>query len=279
MNNLVASLNYTYSPFGKNLAGIAEYVLPLVERAKTEKLKPYEYDGLVRSLWVVYHVTTKKGHSKLDGGCSVSTDCHACGYCRKMWEKALKEIAEKGDTNIICSRCYSDTDGKCHRGLANRNMLNAEILSVDIPQQAWDEAFTIYPFEEFYRNQSFGETDTVQEAMNLIRITRTIGRKYDIPSAVWSKNSPVWGRAFELEGKPDNMTYVQSSPRINVRTPIAPCIKKWCDHRFTVFDEEFLRKHPEIKINCGGESCRNCVKQRQRCYFHGGEFDINEKLK
>ena len=33
MNNLVASLNYTYSPFGKNLAGIAEYVLPLVERA------------------------------------------------------------------------------------------------------------------------------------------------------------------------------------------------------------------------------------------------------
>ena len=280
MNNLEMSLKYEYSPFGKDLAEVASAVLPLIEKSKTEKLRAHEYDRLVRSVWVVNHVSTKKSHSKLDGGCSVSGDCHNCGFCRKMWEKSLKEVAEKGDTNIICSRCYSDTDGKCHRGLANRNMLNGEILNVDIPQQAWYEAFQIPMFSEFYRNQSFGETDTVPQARNLIRISRVVERVYDLPSATWSKNSPVWGRAFELEGKPDNMTYVQSSPRINVRTPIAPCIKKWCDHRFTVFDEEYLRKHPEIKINCGGESCKNCVRQRRRCYFADPEnFDINEKLK
>ena len=63
MNNLVASLNYEYSPFGKELAVVAEYVLPLVAKAKIEKLKANEYDGLVRSLWVVNHVSTKKAKS------------------------------------------------------------------------------------------------------------------------------------------------------------------------------------------------------------------------
>lgn len=280
MNNLVASLNYEYTPFGKELAEVARIVLPIVHKALNgEKLRAHEYDLLVRNVWVVNHISTKKGHSKLDGGCSVSEDCHNCNFCKKMWEKSLKEVEQKGDTNIICSRCYSDTDGKCHRGLANRNMMNGAILKVDIPQQAWYEAFQIPMFLEFYRNQSFGETDTVTEARNLIRISRVVERVYGLPAGAWSKNSPIWARAFELEGKPDNMTYVQSSPRINVRTQIAPCIKPWCDHRFTVFDEEFLRKHPEIKINCGGESCKNCVRRHERCYFRGGEFDINEKLK
>ena len=277
MNNLVASLNYEYSPFGQELAEIARAVIPLTE--KTE-LKAHEYDLLVRSLWVVNHVSTKKSHSKLDGGCSVSTDCHNCGFCRKMWEKSLKEIEQKGDTNIICSRCYSDTDGKCHRGLANRNAINQAILNVQIPQEAWDEAFQIPPFREFFRVQSFGETDTVTEACNFIRICRAIGRMWnDIPCGTWSKNSAVWGASFDLLGKPENMTYVQSSPRINVRTPIAPCIKKWCDHKFTVFSPDYLAKHPEIKINCGGRACKECVRKRLRCYFKGGEFDINEELK
>lgn len=279
MNNLVASLNYAYSPFGKELAEIASRVLPLIEKAKTQMLRPHEYDILVRSLWVVNHISTERSHSKLDGGCSVSTDCHNCNFCRKMWEKSLKEVEQNGDTNIICSRCYSDTDGKCHRGLANRNMLNGEILNVDIPQQAWYEAFSIPMFVEFYRNQSFGETDTVQQAVNFIRITRAVERIWDLPSAAWGKNCIVWARGFEREGKPESMTYVQSSPRINVRTPIAPCIKKWCDHRFTVFDEEYLRKHPEIKINCGGRSCKECVRNHKRCYFRDTDFDINEKLK
>ena len=97
MNNLVASLNYAYSPFGKELAEIASRVLPLCEKAKTQMLRPYEYDILVRSLWVVNHVSTKKSHSKLDGGCSVSTDCHNCGFCRKMWEKCAE------DTNPVLS--------------------------------------------------------------------------------------------------------------------------------------------------------------------------------
>ena len=279
MNNLTTSLNYEYSPFGQELAEIARAVLPLTVKPD---LKAHEYDLLVRSLWVVNHITTKKGHSKLDGGCSVSTDCHNCHFCRNMWRKAQDEVQKTGKTNIICASCYSDTDGKLHRGLANRNMLNKAILNVQIPQEAWDEALQIPPFREFFRVQSFGETDTVIEACNFIRICRAIGRMMwndDIPCGTWSKNSAVWGAAFKSEGKPDNMTYVQSSPRINVRTPIAPCIKPYCDHRFTVFSPDYLAKHPEIKINCGGESCKNCVKQNQRCYFRGGEFDINEKLK
>ena len=276
MNNLVASLNYTYSPFGQELAEIARAVLPLTVKPE---LKAHEYDLLVRSLWVVNHMTTKKGHSKLDGGCSVSTDCHNCHFCRNMWRKAQNEAQKTGKTNIICASCYSDTDGKLHRGLANRNMLNKAILNVDIPQQAWCEAFSVPMFAQFFRTQSFGETDTVMEARNFIRINRAVERIWDLPCGIWSKNSPVWGAAFESEGKPDNTTYVQSSPRINVRTPIAPCIKKWCDHRFTVFSPDYLAKHPEIKINCGGRSCKDCVKRGIRCYFHGGEFDIYEQLK
>lgn len=276
MNNLTTSLNYEYSPFGQELAEIARAVLPLTGKPE---LKAHEYDLLVRSLWVVNHMTTKKGHSKLDGGCSVSTDCHNCHFCRNMWRKAQDEAQKTGKTNIICGSCYSDTDGKLHRGLANRNMLNKAILNVDIPQQAWYEAFSVPMFAQFYRTQSFGETDTVMEARNFIRINRAIERIWDLPCGIWSKNSPVWGAAFESEGKPDNTTYIQSSPRINVRTPIAPCIKQYCDHRFTVFSPDYLAKHPEIKINCGGRSCKDCVKRKIRCYFHGGEFDIYEQLK
>ena len=276
MNNLETSINYEYRPFGRELAEIARFVLPLTEKGV---LKPHEYDCLVRSLWVVNHISTKKSHSKLDGGCSVSTDCHACGFCRKMWEKAMKEIAEKGETKIICAHCYSDTDGKIHFGLANRNMLNKAILNVDIPQQVWREAFQIPMFALFFRCQSFGETDTVMEARNFIRMSRAIERIWDLPAGCWSKNSPVWAKAFEEEGKPENMTYVQSSPRINVKTQIAPCIRKWCDHRFTVFDKEFLASHPGVKINCGGRSCAECVKAHKRCYYRNDEFDICEELK
>jgi len=276
MNNLTTSLNYEYSPFGQELAEIARAVLPLTVKPE---LKAHEYDLLVRSLWVVNHMTTKKGHSKLDGGCSVSTDCHNCHFCRNMWRKAQDEAQKTGKTNIICASCYSDTDGKLHRGLANRNMLNKAILNVDIPQQAWRESFGIPMFAQFCRTQSFGETDTVMEARNFIRINRAVERIWDMPCGIWSKNSPIWARAFELEGKPDNTTYVQSSPRINVRTPIAPCIKPYCDHRFTVFSPDYLAKHPEIKINCGGRSCKDCVKRKIRCYFPGGEFDIYEQLK
>lgn len=277
MNNLTTSLNYEYSPFGQKLAEIARAVLPLTEKPE---LKAHEYDLLVRSLWVVNHITTKKGHSKLDGGCSVSTDCHGCNFCRKMWQKAQDEVQKTGKTNIICASCYSDTDGKLHRGLANRNAINRAILNVQIPQGVWDDAFQIPPLREFFRVQSFGETDTVTEACNFIRMCRAIGRMWnDIPCGTWSKNSIVWATAFDLIGKPENMTYVQSSPRINVRTPIAPCIKPYCDHRFTVFSPDYLAKHPEIKINCGGRSCKDCVKRGLRCYFHGGEFDIYEALK
>ena len=279
MNNLIASLNYAYTEFGSGLRSVADIVVPLAEKAKVEKLRASEYDTLVRNLWVVNHVSTAKSHSKLDGGCSESTDCHNCGFCRKMWQKSLKEVEKTGDTNIICSRCYSDTDGKCHRGLANRNMVNQIILNVDIPQEVWYARFSIPMFAEFNRNQSFGETDTVTEARNFIRINRAVERIWDIPSAAWSKNSPVWGRAFELEGKPDGMTYVQSSPRINVRTAIAPCIAKWCDHRFTVFSRDYLAKHPEIKINCGGTACKTCVRKRENCYFRDNNFDINEEVK
>ena len=83
MNNLETSINYEYRPFGKELAEIAKFVMPLTEKGV---LKPHEYDCLVRSLWVVNHLSTKKSHSKLDGGCSVSTDAtlaDSAGRCGK----------------------------------------------------------------------------------------------------------------------------------------------------------------------------------------------------
>lgn len=276
MNNLTTSLNYEYAPFGQELAEIARIVLPLTRKPK---LSAYEYDILVRSLWVVNHISTKKSHSKLDGGCSASTDCHSCKYCQCMWHKAIQETEQKGETNLICASCYADTNGKIHKNLANRNMINKEILNVPIPQEAWYEALQIPTFALFYRTQSMGETDNITEAINFIRIHRAIERIWNIANAIWSKNSIVWANAFTIEGKPYSTSYIQSSPRINVRSPIAPCIKGYCDHRFTVFDEAFLKAHPEIKINCGGRSCRECVSKHKGCYFQDTEFDINEKLK
>lgn len=274
MNNLTQSLNFKRPELGKAISKVFEKIEPLIEKGKRFPLDNEEYYTLVSGVWIVQHLSGKT-NSKLDGGCSVSTDCHSCEFCRKRWELAQKEIEQKGSTDIICASCYAEVQQRIYAGLVNRNWMNGEILkNVLIPQEAWDAWLSI-PYSAFFRVESFGDTDSVTQARNYIRIARAIIKRYGIPVAVWSKNPKVWAKAFELEGKPEGMLYVHSSLRINKRDAIPECIRPYVDHRFTVFSKEYLARHPEIRINCGGRSCRGCM----RCYMLGTEFDIFEELK
>jgi hypothetical protein len=44
---------------------------------------------------------------------------------------------------------------------------------------------------------------------------------------------------------------------------------------FTVYTPEYLKNHPEIKVNCGARSCSTC----QLCYTSNSVTVVNEKLK
>ena len=50
------------------------------------------------------------------------------------------------------------------------------------------------------------------------------------------------------------------------------------DHVFTVYDERFIAEN-NVNINCGGRSCKECIKQKKACYFAGRDPVINEQLK
>ena len=107
--------------------------------------------------------------------------------------------------------------------------------------------------------------------MNYLRIIKTHPW---INFGVWTKNVPLWIRAFALEGgKPVNMKFIVSSPKINEKVEIPEEWLPYIDHRFTVYDAEFAREH-SIVINCGGAKCATC----RNCYGEG-PFDVCEILK
>ncbi len=270
MNDLRKATNFVPKPIGKMVSKVADMVHPLVERVIAgKKLKGAEYLVLVLAIWVVFHASGKN-NSKLDGGASVSTEVHDNMYCIARMKMAAEEIARQGWTNIICASCYAESMQRQYGGLSNRNRLNGYILrNVLIPKKVWKHLNIGNAL--FFRVQSFGDVENVTEARNLLRMCPG-----HIPCAIWSKNAGIWAEAFRLEGsKPKNVTFVWSSLRINAIEEIPECIREYVDHRFTVFSPEYLAKHPEIEINCGGRSCKSCLV----CYKKNNVFDIYEELK
>ena len=269
MNDLKKATTYKGKPFGKMVSKVAEMVNPLVEKyLRKGKLNVAEYIVLVTAIWIVFH-KSDENNSKLDGGASVSTEVHDNVYCIARMKMAMEEIAKQGWTDIICASCYAEAMQRQYAGLSNRNKLNGYILrNVLIPKKIWAKLNLGNAL--FYRVQSFGDVENVTEARNLLRSCPGC-----LPCAIWSKNAGIWAEAFRLEGKPKNVMFVWSSLRINVIEPVPECIREWVDHRFTVFSPDYLVKHPEIVINCGGRSCKSCLV----CYKKNDVFDIYEELK
>lgn len=171
---------------------------------------------------------------------------------------------------MVCHKCFSDASFGYKPELKQKLEFNSDVLSTWLFSC---EAWATYRFENvngYARLESHGDVRNVIQARNYIRLVNT--HKH-INFTVWSKNLMIWHKAFKLEGgKPDNMKFIASSPFLNVVMPVQERFRYFVDHVFTVYTLEYAMKH-HIKINCGGRSCRTCLK----CYKKDCEiYYINE---
>lgn len=250
-----------YFWFCKNIAAMVTMVLSVLNTCK-EVLKDLDYLKLVNALWIVNHMARK-----LEGICSISSSVHDNFFCK--CRQAIK--------NCICSLCYAFDQQAFQNGLREHNILNGIILrNVLIPVKYFKALTIIFPY---IRIESFGDVMNVTQARNYIRIIKAFHKKR---CAIWSKNIEIWYQAFKLEGKPENTTFVHSSSKINEPDNIDLVKYDFVDHIFTVYDKIFAKQH-NIKINCGGRKCMDCIKKHMNCYYrcnkYNNNFYINELLK
>lgn len=211
---------------------------------KPEDITPAERLQLLSIYQVSYHDT-----GKIEGTFSCDSSCHGCDFCQKM-----RKAAET-DPSIICGRCYDAAQESYRTNVRNRHSLNLRIMKT--------VSFTVaelacLPSGMIDRINSSGDIDNVVQAGNMV--------KYAIahPAAhvgLWSKNHPAVAAAMDQYGKPENMVYIASSPRINVRGQLP----KYADYTFTVYDKD----HIAAAIAAGSMECngKKCISCGYKCYF------------
>lgn len=256
--NLQASKgNYTF--FCKNISRLVLIALSILNKVKQNTS---DYLQLVSALWIVNHTA-----NKLEGISSVSSSVHDNCFC-----KARQVIA-----NCICKHCYAYNQQSYQTGLKERNILNGLILrNVLIPTKYFKLLKILFPY---LRIESFGDVQNVTQARNYLRIIKAFPNKR---CAIWSKNKEVYKKAIQLEGKPQNTSYVHSSLFLNKPDEINLKEYPFIDHVFTVYEKAYAKEH-NIIINCGGKKCLECIKAKKNCYYKtsakNNTFFINELKK
>lgn len=250
------NLPYTkgmYAFFCKSTAKVFAVIMAILTAAKPDFFKLCS-----QCLWIVNHMA-----NKLEGICSISSSVHDNLFCK--CRQAIKDC--------ICKYCYAYNQQSYQTGLKEHNILNGIVLrNILIPVKAFKTVCIIFPY---LRIESFGDVANVIQARNYIRLIKAFPEKR---CAIWSKNIAIWQKAFEIEGKPKNTTYVHSSSKLNVCENIDTEKYWFVDHVFTVYTKSFAKKN-NIIINCGGRKCMECIMKKINCYYRNTEFFINEMKK
>lgn len=232
----------------------------------TKREKGKRYKVLIESLHVVQHRNTRKQKSKLNGINSLSTSCLDNSYC----------IERIKNNDSVCSHCYSATQQKQQLALQDDNIINGIILrNIDIPLWAWKKYFPRDLLSKFFRIESFGDAQNKTQAINYINFCKAFPRVY---FAAWTKNTGIYKFAFDSEGKPNNLSFVVSSNKVNRSELFRMDNDSRIDHVFTVYDKNYIENN-NININCGGRACLECIKKHAGCYFTDTAPVINEQLK
>ena len=201
---------------------------------------------------------------------SIST----CSKCNKLCQLRIQ------NKEAVCAHCYADQMLDYRKNLVESTERNHEILSDHLFTRKelkdvkikWTEKMLEGNPKRLVRLEAFGDVDNVTQARNYIRIVKA---NRGCHFAVWSKNSGIWAKAFELEGKPKWLMFVLSSLRVNKPDEPGPRIAPYVDHVFTVYNSAHIAEHG-TKTNCAGKSCAKCG----RCYRKNpADFYVNEKLR
>ena len=201
--------------------------------------------------------TTHSG--KLAGIKSIGTCCANNEFC----------LARMKDKKGVCCHCYANTYMKMRKTLKEHLINNGNILQ----NRILDGNEIPVTNDLIYRFESFGDIANETQLINYLNICE---RNPYTHFALWTKNIGICDRVFNKIKivKPDNLSLVVSSPKMN--TPIELDKEKYwfADHVFTVYDDKFINAN-NVEVNCGAKSCKTC----RRCYFKDTDFYVNEKLK
>lgn len=205
------------------------------------------------------NITTLSG--KLTGFFSVNSSPACNERCK----------ARAKNPKLVCNKCYAFSTINRYKGTYLALEYNTLILSNHLFSVDTLRILALPTTNGFFRLESHGDVVNVTHARNYIRLVKT--HNY-LKFTVWSKNLDLWRDAFILEGKPDNLKFIASSPEVN-KIMIVPNDCKWFVNKvFTVFTKKFAREN-NIDINCGSRCCATCLL----CYSDNNVFYINELLK
>lgn len=172
----------------------------------------------------------------------------------------------------ICSKCYAANSVSYRSNLKLTLLINHVVLNCfDISKEAWT-TLSIPSTNGKSRIESHGDVASVTASNNMTKIIDTHTWLY---FGVWTKNFGFWYQSFVKYGKPENMSFLVSSDRINEVIRIPAHILPYVDHVFTVYTLAYVKKH-NIPIHCGYHHCKECML----CYTAGNsQFYVNEILK
>ena len=213
------------------------------------------------------HVTTHTG--KLAGIPSINTSVLDNPICARRAQ----------DPESVCAKCYAA------RLLAYRTTTNDALrrnsaaLRARLLTDAEAQAVPVHA-ARFVRIESFGDVANVTQARNYIRIIRTHPAQH---FGAWTKNPGVWWAAIQYEGgKPENMTLVYSSPKLNTPATLPARLDAIIDHIFTVYDRrtyDSMQAAGELRSAhaCAGIACiTDCGCA---CYRKDSPRHIAERLR
>lgn len=208
----------------------------------------------------MFDYSISKGTDKMAGIFSISTACFLNKQCAKNARIA----------GSICEKCYAVRTCLCRFELSMKLELNTLLYSsVIIPAD-------LLPFinSVVFRLESFGDLQNEIQMINYINVCK---KNPSCIFAQWTKNPHIIEKALKAGyKKPRNLIIVYSSLFLD-NNGGAGIIKKYpfINKVFTVYTVDYLKDHKDIKINCGGRSCINCLN----CYKKDGPRVINELLK
>ena len=265
---------------------------------------------------------------KLKNVIGISTSCTDNPFCMARHNNMPIKHDGEIECRCICEDCFACAQLGYKKGLRDNGILNSEILTSVIipwdllpeffPTMTWiDENGNFHEEQTTLRFECFGELKNHIQAINYIHIAM---KNYYCKCALWTKNNAFLYKAVDYVGfKPNNITFVRSSVYTNTFEN-KDCFKKvkrgrfdtdskaWIsdgvcffwDYNFTVYSPEWLCHYRNNKtkadcikddfINCGGRSCRNCMRcYTSNCYLHSemiidhfgrrNTYYVNELLK
>jgi hypothetical protein len=191
---------------------------------------------------------------KLDGFKAISSNTITNPYC-------IKQNAS-GDTNNICTKCYSQIMLKSYRKNMQASLeRNSQALgNALLPIDQWPVIL-----DAFFRFNAHGELINEIHLENLVNITI---KNPSCNFALWTKQNGIIKKYFDINDKPSNLILIYSNPKISTILSKPP---KYFDKTFNnVLESEY-----QDQQNCTGQQCKNCLL----CYKHNDISTIVEKVK